>query len=353
MRTERRAGGRWGRRAALAGAVAVGLGLGGRAAAQAPAAPAPAAAPMTAAAAAAEPTGRVVAFVYGTVPVTREELGEFLIARGGAEKLELLVNKKIIEIECQKRGVTVTPQEIEAGLNEDLKGLSIDRKAFIEAVLPKYGKSLYEWTEDVIRPRLLLGKLVRDKVKVTDEDLTRAFENRYGEKRDCKIIIWPKGEEKVALQTWEKLRNSDDEFDRAARGQADPYLAAGCGRIAPIGRNTEAPDPTVENVAFSLRPGEVSQLFQANGGTMCVKCVGVLPPDKTVTLEKVRPDLEKEVYDRKISKAIPEFFKSLKDAAKPELLLRGGFTPAEFREGVKALSQEAIQRTNGTAEPQK
>src|SRR5438874_2664672 len=47
-----------------------------------------------------EPDKRVVAYLYGNVPVTREELGDFLIARGGHEKLELLLNKKIIEIEA-------------------------------------------------------------------------------------------------------------------------------------------------------------------------------------------------------------------------------------------------------------
>src|SRR5437763_11341700 len=43
---------------------------------------------------------RVVAYVYGTTPITREDLGEYLIARQGADKVELLVNKRIIEIAC-------------------------------------------------------------------------------------------------------------------------------------------------------------------------------------------------------------------------------------------------------------
>src|SRR5262245_53679868 len=49
-----------------------------------PGAPAPAAAPLP------EPDRRIVGYIYGNVPITREELGDFLIARGGHEKLELL-----------------------------------------------------------------------------------------------------------------------------------------------------------------------------------------------------------------------------------------------------------------------
>src|SRR5262245_57648536 len=70
----------------------------------------------------------VVGYIYGIVPVTREDLGEFLIARGGYEKLDLLVNKKIIEVEAARRGVTVTPLEVESGLNEDLRGMGITKQ---------------------------------------------------------------------------------------------------------------------------------------------------------------------------------------------------------------------------------
>ena len=63
-----------------------------------------------------EPDRRVVGYLYGNVPITREELGDFLIARGGYEKLELLANKKIIEIECQRRNITVTTVEVQAKL---------------------------------------------------------------------------------------------------------------------------------------------------------------------------------------------------------------------------------------------
>src|SRR5262249_62075072 len=103
---------------------------------------------------------RVVAYIYGSMPITREDRGEYLIARHGTDKLELLVNKKIIDVACQKRGVDVTEAEVEAAIEEDLKSLNgIKRQDFIDKVLKQYGKTLYEWKEDVIRPRLLLLKL--------------------------------------------------------------------------------------------------------------------------------------------------------------------------------------------------
>ena len=69
----------------------------------------------------AGPTRRVVAFIHGNVPVYRDELGDYLIARGGMEKVELLVNRRVIEAATARLRITVTPDEIEAGLNDDLR----------------------------------------------------------------------------------------------------------------------------------------------------------------------------------------------------------------------------------------
>src|SRR5688572_26781915 len=52
--------------------------------------------------------GRVVAYIYDNVPVTRQELAEHLIARFGAERLEFLVNRVIVERACKAQGVYVT-----------------------------------------------------------------------------------------------------------------------------------------------------------------------------------------------------------------------------------------------------
>ncbi len=309
--------------------------------------------PGTLPAPAPAPDKRVVAYIYGNVPVTREELGDFLIARGGYEKLEFLISKKIVEVEAAKRNITVTATEVEVALNEDLRSLNMDKAGFVKHVLPRYNKTLYEWCEDALKPRILLGKMCRDRVKVSDEDLRRAFENRHGEKRQAKIIGWNKGDERIAQKQWDEARKGETQadrdvnFDRVARMQSDPNLAAACGMVAPIGRYTEAESDTVEKVLFSLKVGEMSQLFETPAGIMCVKCVGIIEPDKTVTLEKVRTNLEREVFERKMDTERPKLFNELKKLAQPNLLLKGPPSSKEFREGVL----QGIQQTGGAPMP--
>ncbi len=281
---------------------------------------------------------RVVAYIYGNIPVTREDLGEFLIARGGHEKLELLVNKKIIEVEANKRNVTITWNEIESGLNEDLRGMGISLADFQKHVLPRYSKTLFEWTEDVIRPRILLGKMCRDRVKVTEEDIKKAYENRHGERRQAKVICWNKDDLKIATKQWEEARQGDVEFDRIARMQADPNLASAAGLIAPVGKFPDVEDDTCTKVLYGLQKGEISQLFQTPAGIMCMKCVAIIPADTTVKLEgKLRDALEKEMFDKKMTAEIPKFFNECKAVAKPDLLLKGPPNPQDIRERVNTL----------------
>lgn len=286
---------------------------------------------------------RWVAMIYGNVPVTREELGEFLIARGGYEKVDLLVNKKIIEVEAQRRNVTVTDIEVRKGLEEDLNGMGVSRDDFTKHILPRYNKTLFEWVEDVIKPRLLLTKMCQDRVKVTDEDLQRVFENRYGEQRQAKIICWPKDQERTALKQWEEARKGDAEFDAVARQQGDPNLAAAAGLVKPVGKNaydnTEGKEAAVEKVLFTLKKGELSQLFSLPAGIMCVKCVEIIPPNASVKMEQVKAALEKEVYEKKLNAEIPKFFATLKEQARPDVYLKGPPTAREFQQGTAAIMQ--------------
>ncbi|MBX9627832.1 MAG: peptidylprolyl isomerase [Gemmataceae bacterium] len=300
------------------------------------------------------PDPRVLAvFADATPPVTREDLGEFLIARGGYEKLEFLVNDRIIKAEAGRRNVAVTPEELEAAKQGYAKKLGVTVDDVVKHLLPKQKMTAFMWEQDVLVPELLMTKLCQDGVKVDDADLQKAFDNKYGEKRQAKIIIWPKDQPRAALREWDEVRKGatpeerDANFDRVARRQLDTNLAAAAGRVAPIGKNLDAENPLIETVVFQLKVGEVSQLFETPAGIMCVKCDGVVPPAPGVTLGQVKAGLEKEVYDRKLAKAIPAHFAGLKKAAAPNLLLKGPPTPKELREGAEHIAEQGADRAGG------
>lgn len=290
---------------------------------------------------------RVVAYIHDIIPITREELGEYLIARMGAEKLRTLVNKRIIEHACQQKGIEVTAAEVEVDLAETLKGMQLDQKRFVEDVLKKhYHTTLYEWKEDVVKPKLLMNKLCRDRVHATEDEIQKAYEAYYGEKIDSRIILWPKGEEKRAMMQYPAIRDSADEFDRVAKQQASPRLASAAGKIQPIGHYTTGSDE-MEQAAFKLRPGELSELIGTPEGTVVIKCVARVPPDTAKRMEEVRAELEKEVIEKKIQLEIPKIFNELSAQAKPHLILKEYTTEEELLRDVR----REIQAGAGKASP--
>jgi hypothetical protein len=307
----------------------------------------PAANPPAAAQPATPPSDysqRVVAYIYGTIPITREDLGEYLIARHGLDNVETLVNKKIIERACEKAGITVTDAEVEAAILADCATIGVNQAQFVQTVVKQnFGKSLYEWKEDIIKPRLLLTKLCKDKITVSEDDLKKAFEAAYGEKRDCRIIIWPKGEQNIAMKEYDDVRKSEGGFDRKARTQANGALAATQGKIRPIAHYSGA-HKEVEKAAFTLRPGEVSGLIGTEEGFVVLKVVGTVPPDATVKFEDKREALRKEVFEKKVSAEIPALFKKMHDEAKPVFILKKNDPMATEKE----LDQQ-IKPAGGTA----
>lgn len=266
---------------------------------------------------------RPVAYIYDNMVVSRIELGEFLIARFGAERLDFLVNRKIVELDCQAKGVTVTDPEVQAQLREDVQrfGPHMTIGEFEKQVLKRFNKTIYEWKEDVVRPKLAMAKLVRPTIQVTQEDLAKGFEGRYGPKVQCRMIIFQNKD--LAMKTWNKIAKAPDvdaEFRKDARQQFVEQLASTGGEIPAIHKHFG--DPRIEREAFSLKPGELSQVIEMPDKTAIIlMCDRHVPPDASVTFESKRLELQKEIFDLKLSQRIPEYFAELRKKANPRLLL--------------------------------
>jgi parvulin-like peptidyl-prolyl isomerase len=291
-------------------------------------------------------TRQVVAIYNGQTPITREDFGEFLIARYGVEQIDFCINRRIIDKECQAHGVSVTQQEIEAGLNEDLKRMgSIDLKVFEKDFLGPYNKNVYEWREDVVRARLLLAKLCRDRVKVDPQDLQQAFEAEFGEKLEGRMILWPSDQTRFAMMAYTRIRDNPAEFDQMAQHQSSSSLAAKGGKIGPFGRGSLG-SKDVEDEAFKLHPGEMTTLLETPEGNVVFKLEKRCPPNKSVTLDSVRDKLTQEVFERKVQIEMQTAFKDLRDKARPKVMLKDTHKPEDLTASTKKLLGNTPDKLN-------
>jgi hypothetical protein len=279
---------------------------------------------------------RVIAYIYDTIPITREEFGEYLIARCGVgDRINNMVNRCIIEHEAKARGVVVTAAEVDAEFNESLRGINTNQKDFVSTILRPYNKTLYEWKEDVIKPRMLLVKMCRQRVVATEEALKNAYEAYYGEKMHCRTIMWPRSEQMIAVAAYPRVRDSEKEFDEFARRQYNRELAAKAGDMPPFGHNTTG-NLDMEKAAFRLNPGEITPLIETPEGFVVLKCVERIPPSHTKTFDEARAELTEEVIKRELDQhEIPRFFKELRDKAHPKIFLKEASQPEDIMSEVR------------------
>ena len=112
---------------------------------------------------------------------------------------------------------------------------------------------------------------------------------------------------------YETLRKDPEEFDRIARMQANPTLAASAGLIPPFGRGAMN-DKELEEEAFRLKPGEISKpISKDKEATIVLKCAAQIPASTDKKLADVRAHLEKEIKDRKVQDKAKEVVAELKN----------------------------------------
>ncbi|MCI0640440.1 MAG: peptidylprolyl isomerase [Gemmataceae bacterium] len=299
---------------------------------------------------------RVVAYIHGNIPITREEYGEFLIARFGAERIEFLVNNRIVEKECRAKGIYVTDAEVETELSEQLRqlggGTAIPIKYFVTNILKPRGKTLYEWKEDVIRPQLAVSKMVRPTIKVSDDELKQAFEARFGPKVQCRMIVFLKGDN-THKRAWPEVNQSENGFRDWARKQAIPDLASKGGEAPPIHKHFG--DERIEKEAFSLKVGQVSSVMQMPDGThVILKCDAHIPAELGKSLDdvSVRTALHKELSEIKLARRNQEVLAELRKQAAPRIELTTPVTQQNLeREVLRELTPPPPPVGNVQKEP--
>ena len=272
----------------------------------------------------AAPPTDAIATIFDDVPITREAFADHLIRKYGKKELEPFVNKQIIARAFAKKGLTLSADDVRAEFDADLKVLGVTPDHFERVILPRYGKTLPEWVDEVITPRLMMSRLCKTKIPAPGEgELRQAFDVKYGEKVQCRVITWPKDRGDEARRVCEMLRANPAAFEECARQQSDLNLAATEGLLPPVSRT---PPPGQENseaylASAKLKVEETSPLVATKDGFVVARCVAVIPADKTRSFEAEKPALLAEVIRAKVTGEIPTLFAELKHEANPQIHL--------------------------------
>lgn len=286
-----------------------------------------------------EVVDRVAALVEGEV-VTLSEIEDRAerAERGGATNealrraLDQVVAEKLLHREAQALQIHVTEQQIDAAV-EDVRTRNRFTEEQLDRALEEQGLDRAAFREQLRRELetyQVLQNRVRSRVKVTDDELRNYYQRHpqefAGEEEIHVRHIFlpvPEGasaaeEAKVLAQGEKVLRRlrAGEDFARLAREVSRGPSAADGGDLGWLRRGTI--HRTLEDAAFTLRDGQVSDLVRAGSGLHIVKVEG-RRRGGAKSFEQAKEEIRARLLDEQISSARKQYLDELRRAAHVEV----------------------------------
>ena len=230
----------------------------------------------------------------------RDKERSSLLHRGLTE----LVDEKLIESEATTLGLSITEEELQRALDQLARQQGMELADFRQA-LEQQGVP-WEAARDAVRRQTMMAEVLRFKVKprkVTDEEVQAAWateaHNAQYEVRARHIFVpvpqnaTPAQQAAALAKAEQALRRvkAGETFALVAREMSEGPTAKQGGDLGYFRHGLML--PAIEQAAFSLNPGEVSQVIRTNSGYHIV-----LVEDRRVIPPKPLAEIKEEIRSR-------------------------------------------------------
>jgi foldase protein PrsA len=266
----------------------------------------------------------VVAVVNGE-EVNRDRLADLLINMYGNEGLGMLIRRTLVKQESIKRNVTVTEEEIAeriealvgGQIKQEMKKGGLKDEDALKRELEKSKLTLDQYKENIyktfklsngqVEAILLAEKIIKQTIKVTDEELREAYDEVHGEKILARQIVLRTSRD--AERNLEKIKTGADFEALAKKESVDRNSAARGGAMHPFG-----PKGTIGKEVANLKNGEVSKIIKTDSGYHIIKIEKRIPRSMK-KFSEVKEDLAKLVTAQKIQTRISPWLLNLTESA--------------------------------------
>jgi peptidyl-prolyl cis-trans isomerase SurA len=249
--------------------------------------------------------------------------------------LDALVDEKLLDQELREAKVTVDDKQVDQGVQEVMKRYSFTADQLAQAVANE-GLTLAEYREQM-RKQLGRYQLLREKVaklvKVSDADVRSEYDRMArDEGKEIEVHVRhivvstaenaPPTEVDQALATATAIaaeaRQPGADFAELAKKKSQGSSASDGGDLGFFKRGAMV--PAFEKVAFSLKPGEVSDPVRTSVGWHVLKleerrAIGLLP------MAELRPQIEEKLRREQGERASAQYVKTLRQGAVVEIWL--------------------------------
>jgi len=149
-------------------------------------------------------------------------------------------------------------------------------------------------------------------------DIKKAFESEFEAKVRARLIAvdTPQKADQVRAQA---LADPNAFGELSKKNTVEPGVAAAYGVIPPIRRHLG--DPSLEKVAFSLKPGQISEVVHVANMFYILKCEEIMPQQflSSQQLAEQQARVKEKIKENKLRASASDFFeKKKKEAKDPE-----------------------------------
>ena len=205
-------------------------------------------------------------------------------------------------------------------LSQEARRLGIDKQEDV-------AKKIKEMADQIIIQELT-RKVITKQVSVSDTDIQQYYNQNTAsfveeekvkvnviqfEVKDNATAAVKNEKKKLAEQTLKQLKKGED-FEKLAKELSDDKRTKTRGGNTGFftrGKRADIYGEAFETKAFSLKPGELSDVFSGKNGYYIIK-VAERKEQKQQTLEEAKPRIERTLKQEKQKKAFDDYLESLK-----------------------------------------
>ena len=287
----------------------------------------------------AEVINRIVATVDDE-PITLRELRSFgkapgqqgqqamFMPQGGAagmadkDILEVLIMNKLITKEVETQGIKAKDEDIDSYIERIKAQGNLDDEQF-KAALATQGLTLESYRQQVageIERALLVNKEIATRVNVTPQDIERYYKENSGdysqaEQVHVRHIFLPLSSSGSYEGDKEVMAQAEDIRKRALNGEdfgklADEFSQGpGAGQGGDIGYFKKGQmAKEIDEVAFSLKAGEISEPFRAGSGVHLIKVEEHVEPGQQTLSKEESEEIKRKLYNDALKERYDRWF---------------------------------------------
>jgi len=247
-------------------------------------------------------------------PITRHQIANECMRRFGEDVLEDIVNKMLVMDACKKNGIVITEQDVNNEIAKSAKKLGWSTERYIKTITENKKFTVDQMKNDHVWHSLAIRRLAAQKMQVSDSEIDERLEFEYGAKVQVRQIVVDSVQK--AQQIHAQASANPELFEKLAKQfSLDQNTNALGGLLPPVRRNSRLPE--LENVAFNLAPGQVSNVFNVAEMFVILRCEQHFPAEELSPqqITFVRQTLSEDISKGKMRTAAIELFQQMQETA--------------------------------------